>query len=170
VQLVRSAQHGRSEAFAALWQRYAPAVHGILLTMVPEAEADDLAQEVAVTALGALPSLQKRETFPSWLCAIARNMGRDALKTRRAARQSPLADAANVAAPPEGDPAEADEIVARIRGLPRCHREPLLLRLLLEMSGPEIAEQTGMTRGSVRVNLCRGMKLLRRRMRDWQNG
>jgi RNA polymerase sigma-70 factor (ECF subfamily) len=29
------------------------------------------------------------------------------------------------------------------------------------MSGPEIARRTGLTPESVRVNLCRGMKLLR---------
>jgi RNA polymerase sigma-70 factor (ECF subfamily) len=29
------------------------------------------------------------------------------------------------------------------------------------MTGPEIARQTGLTPDSVRVNLCRGMKLLR---------
>jgi RNA polymerase sigma-70 factor (ECF subfamily) len=52
--------------------------------------------------------------------------------------------------------------------LPECYREPLMLRLLLEMSGPEIAEQTGMTEGSVRVNLCRGLKLLRQRLKHWE--
>jgi RNA polymerase sigma-70 factor (ECF subfamily) len=29
------------------------------------------------------------------------------------------------------------------------------------MTGPEIAKQTGLTPDSVRVNLCRGMKMLR---------
>jgi len=32
------------------------------------------------------------------------------------------------------------------------------------MTGPEIAERTGLTADSVRVNLCRGMKLLRARL------
>lgn len=30
------------------------------------------------------------------------------------------------------------------------------------MTGPEIARQTGLTPESVRVNLCRGMKMLRK--------
>jgi predicted phosphodiesterase len=60
--------------------------------------------------------------------------------------------------------------LAEIRNLPECHREPLMLRLMLEMSGPEIAEQTGMTEGSVRVNLCRGMKLLRAHLERAQLG
>jgi RNA polymerase sigma-70 factor (ECF subfamily) len=35
------------------------------------------------------------------------------------------------------------------------------MRLVEGMTGPEIARQTGLTPDSVRVNLCRGMKLLR---------
>jgi RNA polymerase sigma-70 factor (ECF subfamily) len=40
----------------------------------------------------------------------------------------------------------------------------MILRLVEGMSGPEIAEQTGLSAGSVRVNLHRGMKLLRERL------
>ena len=35
------------------------------------------------------------------------------------------------------------------------------MRLVEGMTGPEIALQTGLTADSVRVNLCRGMKMLR---------
>jgi RNA polymerase sigma-70 factor (ECF subfamily) len=39
-----------------------------------------------------------------------------------------------------------------------------MLRLVEGMTGPEIALRTGLTEGSVRVNLHRGMKLLRERL------
>ena len=39
-----------------------------------------------------------------------------------------------------------------------------MLRLVEGMSGPEIAAQVGLTPESVRVNLFRGMKLLRERL------
>ena len=48
-----------------------------------------------------------------------------------------------------------------IRKLPEAYRETLIFRLVEGMSGPEIASQTGLTPESVRVNLCRGMKMLR---------
>lgn len=48
-----------------------------------------------------------------------------------------------------------------IRSLPEAYREPLVLRLVEGLTGPEIAEKTGLTPGSVRVNLSRGMKRLR---------
>ena len=51
-----------------------------------------------------------------------------------------------------------------------AYRETLALRLVEGMTGPEIAERTGLTPGSVRVNLHRGMKLLRERLGDGGDG
>jgi hypothetical protein len=76
--LVREARRGSRRAFDALWERYAPTVRGILLTMVGDDEAEDLTQDVAVRAFSSLSSLKKPASFPAWICAIARNMGRDA--------------------------------------------------------------------------------------------
>lgn len=168
VALVRRARQGDRRAFDALWLRYAATVHGILLTMLDDDDAEDVAQDVAIAAFRSLASLEKPASFPSWLCAIARNHGRDALAARRRSRESPLDDAVEPRAADTGDPTLADEIVEQIRSLPECYREPLMLRLLLEMPGPEIAARTGRTEGSVRVNLCRGMKLLRARLKRWE--
>jgi RNA polymerase sigma-70 factor (ECF subfamily) len=51
-----------------------------------------------------------------------------------------------------------------IRRLPDAYVEPLILRLVAGMSGPEIAERTGLSPSYVRVNLHRGMKHLRSRL------
>ena len=57
--------------------------------------------------------------------------------------------------------AEALAILDVIRKLPDAYRETLILRLVEGLTGAEIAVQCGLTPDSVRVNLCRGMKLLR---------
>jgi len=64
---------------------------------------------------------------------------------------------------PGGDPIEAETfaVLDVIRGLPEAYRDTLLMRLVEGMSGQEIADRTGLAPGSVRVNLHRGMKLLR---------
>ena len=65
------------------------------------------------------------------------------------------------------DPAptsEAEEALVAIRALPEAYRETMMMRLVEGLTGPEIANLTGMTPESVRVNLCRGMKLLRERL------
>ena len=51
-----------------------------------------------------------------------------------------------------------------IRSLPEAYRETLILRLVEGMTGPEIAARTGLTAGSVRVNLYRGMQQLREKL------
>ena len=59
---------------------------------------------------------------------------------------------------------EANRILLAIHELPEAYRETLVLRLVEGMTGPEIAAQVGMTADSVRVNLHRGMKLLKERL------
>jgi RNA polymerase sigma-70 factor (ECF subfamily) len=51
-----------------------------------------------------------------------------------------------------------------IRQLPEAYRETLVLRLVEGMTGTEIAERTGLRAESVRVNLHRGMKMLREKL------
>src|SRR5205823_2759422 len=60
--------------------------------------------------------------------------------------------------------AEAAVVLAIIRGLSETYRETLILRLVEGMTGPEIAARTGLTPGSVRVNLHRGMEQLRTKL------
>jgi RNA polymerase sigma-70 factor (ECF subfamily) len=59
---------------------------------------------------------------------------------------------------------EALAILDIIRSLPEAYRETLIMRLVEGLTGPEIAERTGLTPASVRVNLHRGMKLLREKL------
>jgi RNA polymerase sigma-70 factor (ECF subfamily) len=71
----------------------------------------------------------------------------------------------DVAAPSRShEQAEARAILEVIRSLPEAYSETLVLRLVEGMTGAEIAERTGLTPGSVRVNLHRGMKLLREKL------
>jgi RNA polymerase sigma-70 factor (ECF subfamily) len=61
-------------------------------------------------------------------------------------------------------PSPAAAILDAIRALPDAYRETLILRLVEGMTGPEIAARTGLTHGSVRVNLHRGMQQLRAKL------
>jgi RNA polymerase sigma-70 factor (ECF subfamily) len=157
--LVRAAAAGDRAAFGELYVRYTRLVHGILLARVPPAEADDLVQDVFLSALRQLRGLRTVAAFRGWLAAIARNRAMDHFRQAR-----PLvALEENIKHQPCARDADVDalEVLDLIRHLPEAYREPLILRLVEGMTGPEIAQQTGLTADSVRVNLCRGMKMLR---------
>lgn len=153
--LIRLAADGDRPAFGELYSRYAHMVHAILLARVSPGDAEDLMQEVFVTAMRQLRGLRNAAAFRGWLGAIARNK---AIDHHREARYTvPLEDAP----PPRTTNADAFLVMGRIQTLPEAYRETLIMRLVEGMTGPEIAERTGLTPDSVRVNLCRGMKLLR---------
>ena len=157
--LVAAARGGDRGAFGALHQQYRRMVHAILLARVPRQDADDLVQDVFLSAWQHLPGLQAEAAFGGWLCQIARNRAVDHLRSRRALVELPE-DLARDDAPV----AEAQQILRAIRALPEAYRETLLMRLVEGMTGPEIAARTGLTPGSVRVNLHRGMAQLRARL------
>lgn len=158
--LVTAAREGDRTAFGRLYDRFAPMVHGLLLARVPRADVDDLVHDVFLQAMRRLGSLRDLDAFGAWLAAIARNRARD--HHRRARPTEMLPDEVPATAQPAG---EALEVLAAITALPEAYRDTLVMRLVEGMSGPEIAERTGLTHGSVRVNLHRGMQMLREALR-----
>lgn len=159
--LVRSARTGDESAFARLYDRYGRVVHALLLARVSRDEVEDLVQDVFLTAWRRLDDLRDPAAFGGWIAMIARHRATDA--HRRAAEFVELpADLPALGG--ASDEAEANAALAAIRALPEAYRETLLLRLVEGLTGPEIAARTGLTPASVRVNLHRGMKLLREKL------
>lgn len=166
-QRFKRAQRGCAIAFADLWRAHARLVHAILISMVREEDAEDLMQEVALAAWTHLGSVRSADRFSAWLSTITRNAGRDALRARSTVEEESLPEEGIAAVDRAPDADEiADFVMTRIRRLPEAYREALTLRLVLGYGADEIAERTGMTPGSVRVNLCRGMRRLRKQLED----
>ena len=157
--LVEQARDGSRAAFGQLYQQYIRMVHGLLLARVPHSEVDDMVQDVFLLALRRLPGLRDQKAFPGWLAQIARNQAID--YHRRTPKTTELEEGMLRQKAPEP---EALEVLDTMRALPDAYRETLILRLVEGLSGPEIAEQTGLTPDSVRVNLHRGMKMLREKL------
>jgi RNA polymerase sigma-70 factor (ECF subfamily) len=157
--LVEQARDGSRAAFGQLYQQYSRMVHGLLLSRVPHSEVEDMVQDVFVLALRRLQSLRDEKAFGGWLAMIARNQAID--YHRKAPKITELKENMLQEKPPEP---EALEVLDTIRGLPDAYRDTLILRLVEGLSGPEIALQTGLSPDSVRVNLHRGMKMLREKM------
>jgi RNA polymerase sigma-70 factor (ECF subfamily) len=150
---------GDREAFGELYGIFAPLVHGIILARVPRDEVDDIAQEVFLSAYKNLHTLRDRNAVGAWLSMIARNRATEYYRQAK-----PTEELSEDLSQKDAPRTEAQEILAAIRALPDAYRETLVLRLVEGMTGQEIAERTGLTPESVRVNLHRGMKLLREKL------
>jgi RNA polymerase sigma-70 factor (ECF subfamily) len=160
VSLVEAVRDGDREAFGQLYKLFAPMVHGILLARVPFDEVDDLVQDVFLLAFKKLHTLRESAAFGGWLAMITRNHAMN-FHRRSHASEELTEDMART----DSTANEAREVLAIIRSLPDAYKETLILRLVEGMTGPEIAERTGLMPDSVRVNLHRGMKLLREKLR-----
>jgi RNA polymerase sigma-70 factor (ECF subfamily) len=156
---VAAAALGDRAAFTWLYTRYSPMVHGILLARVRRQEVEDLLQDVFLTALARLRDLRDPRAVGAWLAAIARNKAADRNRDAREVLELPP-DLAS----PGGERAELRQALDAIRELPEAYRETLVLRFVEGMTGPEIAARTGLAPDSVRVNLWRGVRLLRKRL------
>lgn len=172
VELVLAVQRGQRPAFAELYARFHRVVHAVALARVAPRDADDVVQDVFAKAWVKILQLREPAAFPGWLLSIARSRATDAARrTLPLGREADLADAAasnasssTNAASVQPPRAEAAAALRAIRELPETYRETLIMRLVEDLSGPEIAERTGMTPESVRVHLHRGIKLLRERL------
>jgi len=159
--LVAAARAGDAEAFGRLYDLYAPMVHGLLLARLPWGEVDDVLQDVFVQAFKRLHTLRENTAFGGWLAMIARNRAMDFYRQARSRTTELTEDIPARTIDPEN---EALEALAAIRALPEAYRETLVLRFVEGMTGQEIAARTGLTHASVRVNLSRGMKMLRSKL------
>lgn len=157
--LVDAVLAGDRDMFGRLYELYAPLVHGVLLARMPRTEVEDTVQEIFLHALKKLHTLRDANAFGPWIAMIARNRAMDF--HRRSRETVSVDDWTNELRSTDSGTAKAEEILAIIRTLPDAYRETLVLRLVEGMTGPEIATRTGLTAASVRVNLHRGMKLLR---------
>ena len=149
-ELVARAQGGDREAFAALYRRYLPRVHGYCYRLLGTREAaEDATTDAFLRALAALP-VCRAGSFRPWLFAIAHNVIADELRRRPT---DPLAAAAGVA-----DPASMEEAAATagdwsrvLDVLPQLsvdQRQVVALRLS-GLSAAEIGEALGKPRNAV---------------------
>src|SRR5438477_8085805 len=167
--LIRRAQQRDAAAFDALLELFAERVFRFVRSRVPPEDAEDIAQQVFVQVIAALPGYRDRGLpFAAWIFRIARNAVIDASRTRH--NHLPL----DVALPTTSQlpgPAEAAEAADDRRGLARAlailpaeQRDVIAYRFFADLSTQELAAAMGRTEGSVRVLQFRALRALRRRL------
>jgi RNA polymerase sigma-70 factor (ECF subfamily) len=174
--LVRRAQRGDRAAFEELVRRTSRLVFARLYLETGDVHrTEDLLQETLLSAFRSLHALEDPAGFRPWLLRIAQNTAIDA--ARRDQRRKRAAPPARLRTALEGVPATApgpeaeaqrDEargkVLAILRSLPEEYRLPLTLRYLGGADYEMICVQLGLTNGSLRGLLHRGLKLLREKL------
>jgi RNA polymerase sigma-70 factor, ECF subfamily len=129
--------------------------------------ADDVAQEVCIAVLTALPRYQDMgRPFASFVFGIASHKVADAMRSasRLAIPTQDLPDGPDHRPGPEETAVaylEAERARALLARLPAHQRELLVLRLLSGLSAEETGDALGMTAGAVRVAQHRALARLR---------
>jgi RNA polymerase sigma-70 factor (ECF subfamily) len=171
--LVRKARDGDRPAFEELVRRTSRLVFARLYLETGDRQrSEDLLQETLLVAFRRLRALEDAKNFRSWLLTIAQNLAVDAMrhdqrKKRAAPGRENIAVLANVPgkAPGPEQHVEQEEtraqVLAVLRSLPEEYRLPLTLRYIGGADYDSICLQLGLTNGSLRGLLHRGMKLLR---------
>jgi RNA polymerase sigma-70 factor (ECF subfamily) len=171
--LVRSARSGDRAAFEELVRRTTRLVFARLYLETGDPHrSEDLLQETLLVAFRSVSQLTDPRGFRAWLLAIAQNVAIDAARRElRKKRASPPQTDATVLAGVPGNTPRPDEqaeqrelrgqVLAVLRSLPEEYRLPLTLRYISGADYETICSELGMSNGSLRGLLHRGLKMLR---------
>jgi len=173
--LVAAVRRGDDRAFEALYARYHRRIHAYVMGMVKDhGRAEDVTQEVFVSALRRMRETERPIAFKPWIYEIAKNACIDQFRRSRRTEEVSLQADDGLAPSDYGrlvgsDPApeeavaakqELDNLCGAFGGLSDTHHEILLLRELEGLSYREIGERMGMSRPAVESTLFRARRRL----------
>jgi len=159
--------------FAAVYDEHVWRVYGFFAyRMRTRADAEDLTQLTFERALKSWSRYDPdRASVATWLLVIARNLLVDHVRADRSSRQQPIdeVDDRHDALIDIGDTPDLGlepELEQALASLGPRDREILALRFGGELSGPEIAEATGLTLANVQQILSRALRRMRAVMEE----
>jgi RNA polymerase sigma factor (sigma-70 family) len=174
-ELVAALRAGDDRAFEELYSQYRERIFAFILSKVHDhGRAEDIAQEVFMSALRRLRSADQSIAFKPWLYEIAKNACIDEFRRGSRAREVPLEsdgecvvdrEKSSVSAVPT--PAAAveskqrlDDLRGAFGGLSATHHQLLVMREFEGMSYDEIGQRLDMTRQMVESSLFRARRKL----------
>jgi len=166
--LVSRARGGDASALDDLIRRHHGLAYRVALGIVRDSDlAQDVVQDAFVKAMRALKTFRGDAPFKSWMMTIVSNQARTALRSQGRRQESGLDVVAPIATKEtsvddgvvhRSEAERAREFIAR---LPDKQRLAVMLRIDEGLSFREVAEATGSTEGSARVNYHHGITKLR---------
>jgi RNA polymerase sigma-70 factor (ECF subfamily) len=155
---VRGAQSGSVSDLESLFRHHWPrAYRAAYLVVHDSAAAEDIAQEAFLAAVRSLDRFDRRRPFGPWLHRIVVNRAIDWSRARTLRREAGEAGVEHIAAAPAPDNPHAHSLAEALAELSPEHRAVIVLRHLLGYTPGEIADLTGLPRGTVNSRLRRGL-------------
>ena len=168
---IAAAKRGEWDAIHYLYVRYADDVFAYVRSIVRNHhDAEDITQGVFAKLMTAIQRYEERGAIPfaGWIMRVARNATLDHLRARR---QIPVEEVRTTDPCDEGREFEQRQCLKEaLAALPREQREVLVLRHVLGLSPPEIAEQLEKTESSVHGLHHRGRATLRAALIELEAG
>ncbi len=161
---MEAARSGSVESFAALYDRYYPAVVGVAYAMLGDIhQAEDAAQETFAVACRDLRHLRQAEKFAGWLRGICRNVAKGIIRSR--SRRLEL-DPPAVIDEPACEDGYAAEVRQAVAELPPRGREVVLLHYFSGLSHEKIARLLATSPHAIHGRLIRARRKLASRLRQ----
>lgn len=179
--LVQLAQRGNQKAFAELVERTARLVYAQMYLKTGDRHlSEDLVQETMLRAFRSLPTLRDTLKYRSWLLNIAHNTliseSRKSSRQKRQGEQHSDPDILKMIPNKGPSPLEQmqtaearQELLQAMQTLPEEYQLPLTLRYLAGANHDAIQTQLGITNGTLRGLLYRGMQMLRKKLTNETN-
>ena len=171
-QAIRACKAGDMTAVGVLFELHHIAVFRTACAVTRNNDlAEDVTQQVFISAFRTIKSYDPSKPFPAWLHRIAVRRGLDELN-RRGSQWEPIESAANMASTAkspeqEAEDAEFRETVARaLDRLDAKHRAAVVLRYIHGFDEAEMAEALHCRRGTVKSRLHNALKKLREILGD----
>ena len=151
-------------ALRDLYEReYLPLVRLASLLLDDRGSCEEVVQDAFVRALAAWGTIRDPAKAPAFLRSAVLNGARSRLRRRLVVLRHPP-DPARAVTSPEGATVRHQLVIGELRRLPTRQREALALRYFLDLSEAEIADTLGISAGSVKTHVHRGLETLARRL------
>jgi RNA polymerase sigma factor (sigma-70 family) len=184
-ELVAAIRAGDDRAFEELYSQYRERIFAFILSKVHDhGRAEDIAQEVFMSALRRMRSSDQAIAFKPWIYEIAKNACIDEFRRGSRGREVPLeadgefvVDRQKSAVSSAPTPAAAveskqrlDDLRGAFGGLSTTHHQLLVMREFEGMSYDEIGQRLDMTRQMVESGLFRARRKLNDEYQELASG
>lgn len=165
--LMRLAQAGQREAFAALVERHAARLANLCARIVQDgALGAELAQDTWLKVWSERAQYRPQGRFEVWLITLARNTCKNQLRSQSARRRREQQVEPRLSAASDVERLLSHEREQRVQGalarLPEPMREALLLRFAHELRYEQMEQALGVAESTLRSRVFQGLKRLRR--------